>query len=181
MRILKWAIPYMILGLVFFCHTTGLAQKTTNDSIASESPTHSELKASIYSAVVPGMGQVYNRKIWKLPIIYAGIGSLGYFAYDNHQEFLRFRKAYFDRQDDLGDEFEGILSDDALINEMDRFRRYRDLNLIAAFLVYVLQILDANVDASLYDFDVSDDLSLKIAPLPVQRRTAMGVGIQLNF
>ena len=74
---------------------------------------------------------------------------------------MRFRNAYLLRQDGGVDEFYDILSKEGLVNEMDRYRRYRDLNIIGAALFYVLQIIDANVDASLSDFDVSDDLSLR--------------------
>ncbi len=126
--------------------------------------THSPRKASIYSAIVPGWGQAYNKKYWKIPVIYAGIGSFTYIALDNHKEFNRFKNAYLLRADGGQDEFFGILNEQALINEMDRWRKFRDYCIIGAVVVYVLQIVDANVDANLYNFDVSDDLSLRFAP-----------------
>lgn len=157
----------------------------TNESVVVEKNTvKSPRKASIYSAVIPGAGQIYNGKYWKAPIVWVGMGTFTYMAIDNQSKFIRFKDAYLLRQDGGIDEFYDILTPEALINEMDRYRRFRDLNIIGATLFYVIQIVDANVDASLSDFDVSDDISLRVC----QPRTSfassqqsIGFTLTLNF
>jgi hypothetical protein len=154
------------------------------DTVVEKSKADRTVKrATIFSVVIPGSGQIYNKKYWKAPIVWAGMGAFSYFAYDNNHEFLRYKNAFLLRQDGGVDEFSDILNDDGLINEMDRWRRYRDLNLIGALLFYVVQIVDANVDASLADFDVSNDLSLRISNPGVRigNPQSMGLTLSLNF
>jgi len=141
-------------------------------------------KASLYSAVLPGAGQIYNGKYWKAPIVWAGMGTFAYMAMDNQSKFMRFKDAYLLRQDGGIDEFYDNLTADALINEMDRYRRFRDLNIIGATLFYVIQIVDANVDAALSDFDVSDDISLRLSQPGNSFATAqqsLGLTLTLKF
>ncbi len=151
---------------------------------------HSPRKATIYSAAVPGLGQFYNKKYWKIPIVYVGIGAFTYLAIDNQQEFSRFKTARLLRVDSLPDEFttaEGVqtYNNTALENNMDKYRRQRDLNIIGAFVIYAIQIVDANVDANLFDFDIGDDLSLKILPQTnynqFTRTYVPGIGCTLKF
>ena len=117
-------------------------------------------KAAFYSAVVPGLGQAYNKKYWKIPIIYAGIGTGIYFYNQNTKDYNRFRDAYKRRlagfQDD---EFQGI-SDDRLIDAQKTASRNRDVSIIVSIAFYLLNIIDANVDAHLRQYNISDDLSL---------------------
>jgi len=140
------------------------SKKTPVSNEPCDSIYKSPRKATIYSAVLPGLGQVYNRKIWKVPIVYAGLGGFGYFAYYNQHQFNRYKTAYINRQEGLADEFNGLLSSQGLLNEMDRFRRYRDLNILGFIAIYAIQIIDANVDAHLFRFDVSEDLSFNLQP-----------------
>lgn len=142
---------------------------------------HSPRKASIYSAVLPGLGQAYNQKYWKIPIVYVGLGAFSYLAIDNHNEFNRFKNAYMQRADGEQDEFYGILNEQALINEMDRWRKFRDYNIIGIVAIYVLQIVDANVDAHLYNFDVSDDLSFRFAPGIINKEVLPRPGLEFKF
>jgi len=151
----------------------------------SDTIVHSPRKATIMSAVLPGLGQIYNRKIWKVPIVYAGLGGFGYFAYYNQSQFNRFKTAYISRQNGGTDEFSGLLSNQGLLNEMDRFRRYRDICALGFLAFYALQIVDANVDANLFDFDVSDDLSINFHPVLYQalpgKPAAGGLCFTLRF
>jgi hypothetical protein len=137
------------------------------------------------SAVLPGLGQIYNHKIWKVPIVYAGLGTFVYFTITHQNTFNDFKQAYINRYNGLSDPYYGILTDQGLLNEMDRYRRYRDLNILGGLLIYALQIVDANVDANLYDFDVSDDLSIRLEPFPVydliSQSTVSGVRLSLKF
>lgn len=173
----------MILLCVFLSTNTyaQIEKDTAQQAEKSKTIKKSPLKASLYSAVLPGAGQVYNGKIWKVPIIYAGIGSFSYLALQHQSEFTRFKSALLKRQNGESDEFEGILNKDALLNEMDKYRRFRDLNLIGATLIYVLQIIDANVDASLSDFDVSDDLSFYLKPNNTINNRYMAMGLTIKF
>lgn len=118
--------------------------------------------ASVFSAVVPGLGQVYNKKIWKVPIIYVSLGTLFYYFDINNSRYQFFKDAYKNKDTILVGGSPVIGSD--LLYYRDHFRRNRDLNIIGMATIYVLNIIDANVDANLYDFDVSDNLSMRIEP-----------------
>ncbi|MBK9107984.1 MAG: hypothetical protein IPM92_06265 [Saprospiraceae bacterium] len=124
-------------------------------------------KALAYSLLLPGAGQVYNKKYWKLPIVYAGFGSMIYFISFNSTEFNRYDRALRERIDnpsDPQDEFVGILS----LTGIDSYRKFYDRNLQLSYIglgiVYLLTGIDAYVDAHLNQFDVSKDLSLQWAP-----------------
>jgi len=128
---------------------------------------HSPTKATLFSTALPGLGQVYNKKYWKVPIIYAGIGTSMYFAISNHKSFKKFKKAYGLRVDgDINtlDEFDGRLSEEGLLANMDYHQRNRDLSYIIAGLFYVLNIVDAAVDAHLFSFPKNDNLSFNLQP-----------------
>jgi len=146
---------------------------------------HSPRKATILSAVLPGLGQVYNKKYWKIPVIYVGIGAFSYLAYTNQAEFVRYKNAYIIRKAGGTDEFFGLHNEQALINSMDLYRKQRDLCLIGTILFYALQIVDANVDAHLFNFDISDDLSINISSLSFDRvytRTpVIGINCEIKF
>jgi len=116
--------------------------------------------------------------------VYSGIGAFTYLAINNQQEFNRYRTAVLQREAGEIDEFTD-LNVTGLINNMDKYRRNRDLNIIGAFAIYVIQIVDANVDANLFDFDIGDDLSLRILPQtinnPYTRTPVTGIGCSIKF
>jgi hypothetical protein len=158
---------------------------------------HSPKKAAIMSACLPGLGQIYNGKWWKVPIIYAGFGGLGYLAYSNYTEYKSFLTAYKISTGDLEPgvtptELEIQLSQayqpSQLQNYKETFRRDFELNCILLAFWYGLNIVDATVDGHLYSYDVSDDLSLAIDPvftLPETPNLAFAggrqTGISLSF
>lgn len=157
------------------------------DTVKAKKP-HSPRLATILSAVAPGAGQIYNRKWWKLPIIYGGFAGLGYAIAFNTQEYNTYKDAYLIRVDDDStnvDQFDGIYTDANLLELQEFYRRNRDFAIVGAFVLYVLNIVDANVDAHLFDFDVSEDLSMKIEPrtmgLGFNSRPIIGVGISLRL
>jgi hypothetical protein len=118
-------------------------------------------RAAFYSAVVPGLGQFYNKKYWKIPLVYGGIAASLYFYIDNNNDYHRFRDAYKRRlagYDD--DEFQGITTE-TLIRAQTNARRNKDTSLAIAIGVYLVNIIDANVDAHLKQFNVSDDLTIR--------------------
>jgi hypothetical protein len=139
------------------------------------------------SAVLPGAGQVYNRKYWKTPIIWAGIGACGYFIRSNHLFYKDYKDALIQRNDTSikePDKYFEIYSTDQLITLQDQYRQNRDLLIIAASLVYVLNIVDALVDAHLFSFDVSDDLSFNWQPYyqyGVYTSNTVGLNLQLKL
>ena len=118
-------------------------------------------RAAFYSAVLPGLGQAYNKKYWKIPIVYGGIAAGVYFYQRNTQDYNRFRDAYKRRlagyQDD---EFQGV-SDARLRDAQKTAGRNRDVSLAMALGVYLLNILDANVDAHLLRYNLNEDLTIR--------------------
>lgn len=146
---------------------------------------HSPTRAAIYSAVVPGLGQVYNRKYWKVPIVFAGLGVSYYFIDRNRSQFHRYKDAYIaivDGDPGTVDEFNGQYSASAVLDVANTYRRWRDISYICAGLVYILNVMDAAVDAYFVHFDVSDDLSLSFGPaVDLAAQGALGIGLQVRL
>lgn len=150
--------------------TTDTAYLSFQDSnlIEAEVPyKHSVKKATRYSAMLPGLGQAYNKKYWKIPIIYGLAGFTVFNAIDFHGEYIRYRDAYRIRSlndPNNRDEFFGEVNNVLLRQTRDDFRQNRDLLIIMTVGVYLLNIVDATVDAHLFHFNVSDDLSVHMIP-----------------
>lgn len=124
-------------------------------------------KAALLSAVLPGLGQAYNGSYWKIPIIYAGIGSMVFMVRQNDRSYREFRSALFaviDGDPSTVNPFEPRLNEQNLRRLTDRFNRDRDFMIIMTGLVYMLNIVEAHVDAHLQEFSVADDLQAKIKP-----------------
>ena len=148
--------------LTFFLLAFFLKGFTQSDSFDNESILRPS-KAAFYSAVLPGLGQVYNKKLWKVPIVYTAIGISAY-SYDfNRKKYFSYRNAYKKRKAGFkDDEFQGlIINDDRLLDGQDFHRRYKDLSMVFMVGFYFLNILDANIDAHLLDYNVNENLSLK--------------------
>ena len=128
---------------------------------------HSPRKATLLSTIVPGLGQVYNKKYWKLPIVYGAIGLPLYFAISNQTQFYRYKTAYglrIDGDDSTIDEFEDILTTEGINSNLEFHRRNKDLLYIFTGLFYVFNIVDAAVDAHLFYFPKNDNLSFNLQP-----------------
>jgi hypothetical protein len=154
-------------------------------------------KALILSAIAPGAGQIYNKKYWKAPIIWVGLGVVTYFYLDNVTHYRRYFNAYENaynysvanpdsafRPVYLVDH--GLVQRFSSINQLNQgantYRRYRDLSIIIGAAIYVLNLVDANVDAHLREFDISDELSLRVRPLfYANLNRQFTTGITLNF
>ena len=162
--------------------------------------THSPKKATIYSAILPGLGQAYNKKYWKIPLIYIGFGVIGYFIDWNNGYYQLNKTAYKDLTDDdkttnsflkleaakyydLNNPTSFNNFKDGLLKRQDYYRRNRDLLIISMVGFYGLNIIDASVDANLFDFDISDDLSLKWQPTMINYDNKMiyCINVNLNF
>lgn len=152
---------------------------------------HSVSKATILSAVFPGLGQAYNQKYWKIPILYGGFASLGYAVSFCNRQYKRYRTAYnflTDKNPATVDEFNGRLSADQLKSNRDYYRRNRDYAIIGTAAVYILNIIDANVDASLYNYEVDDNLAIRVTPTflnegywMAQQSSPIAPGLRLTF
>lgn len=151
-------------------------------------------KAAFYSAVFPGLGQIYNKRYWKAPIVYGAIGAAIYGYTFNDRQYDRVRTAFKRRQAGfIDDEFydpngigSGPLLDlNDLQNEQERFQRDRDLLLLVSIALYALNIVDANVDAHLKQFNVDEDLSFDMQPYldlnPVTNNPNYGMAVVIKF
>jgi hypothetical protein len=136
-------------------------------------------KAAFYSAVLPGLGQAYNKQYWKIPVVYALIGGGMYLYAFNNNQYKRYRTAYQNRLLGYPDEFPQY-STDILITAQSYYRRNRDLAFMGTVLMYVLNILDANVSAHLRLWNINDNLTL--APyFDPSALAATGISLTLHF
>ena len=161
--------------------------KTDSSKVVKKANVHNPKLAILLSAIVPGAGQIYNQKYWKTPLVWAGIGTCIYFVRSNHILYKDYKGALLQRADTSikePDKYLDIYSTDQLITLQDQYRQNRDLFIIVSSLVYVLNIVDALVDAHLFSFDVSDDLSLNWQPYyrySVNTNNSAGLSLRLTF
>ncbi len=163
---------------------------------------HSPHKASLYSAVLPGLGQAYNKKYWKIPILYAGFVGMIYAIDFNSRMYNQYRNGYrdfliqdpgnksylkildrtpFNESDVLSGGARADWFERTLDHGKDYYKRYRDLSYVGFALVYVLNIIDATVDAHFKTFDISDDLSMRFEPVVQPGYSGNNVGLQLKI
>jgi hypothetical protein len=139
-------------------------------------------KAARLSAIVPGLGQAYNKKYWKVPIVYAGAALITYFAITNNQDYNTFKEAYNVRKSGGVDQYKNIYSTEQLALIRDDARRYRDMSIAFGIGLYALNVIDAYVDRHLMEFDVSDELSMNVRPfLYTANYRQFAPGLTLNF
>ncbi|MCR9153880.1 MAG: DUF5683 domain-containing protein [Bacteroidetes bacterium] len=144
---------------------------------------HSVSRATWLSTLLPGAGQAYNGKYWKMPIIYGGIGYCGYLAYENHQLYRRYLDAFLMRVDSSGvDQYQGIYTERQLIELQNIYRDYRDLSIIIGAVIWALNVVDAHVDAHLFYYNVNDNLSFRLQPSMFQVGGNYGIpAVGLSF
>lgn len=140
-------------------------------------------KAAFYSAIVPGLGQIYTGKYWKLPLIYGGLGTSGYFYFYQTKQMNSFRDIYKRRIAGYTDDkyANRIFQNDQLIQGMNFHKRYRDLAVLYFMGFYLLNILDANVGAHLMQFNVNNQLTLRPQIESNLLNTDMNYGLTLNI
>ena len=132
--------------------------------------------------MLPGLGQAYNKKYWKIPIIYVALGAGTYFYLNNDKEYKRYREAYKRRLAGFeDDEFFGSVTDDGLREAQKTLRRNKELSLLVTIGLYALNIIDANVDAHLLQYNVDDNLSLKPHYKLNEFDNSSDLGLTLNF
>lgn len=206
---------YIKIGSLFFIYLccffqNGIAQ----DTLAVARPAKHKfiadpLRATMLAAALPGVGQIYTRKYWKVPLVYAGFGGIIYAITFNSKEYNIYMKAYQDFTDNIPETnsylkliknvdpstYDPVLYpktynpaaaawyEERMLNAVDYYKKYRDLLYIGIAAWYLFTILDANVDASLYNYDVSNDLDLKIEPvvLPLSGQAVVGMSLKVTF
>lgn len=167
------------------------------------------LKATMMAVAFPGLGQVYNRKYWKVPFVYAGFGALAYSVKFNTKNYNEMMKGYQDFTDAIPETdsyltldglknldpstYDPILYPDSyepsnkswvednLLKAVDYYKRYRDLTYIGIAAWYLITVLDANVDASLANFEVTNKLDLEVAPLQLPVPGVIGAGLNISL
>lgn len=140
-------------------------------------------KAAFYSAILPGLGQAYNKKYWKIPLVYGAIGTSLYFYSDSNKKYHQYRDAYKRRLEGYTDDKFSYLDDSRLIAGQKFYQRNRDLSALITLAFYVLNIVDANVDAALIQFNVNENLSVRptVYPNDVTFKTNVGLTLNYNF
>lgn len=163
-----------------FMQTADSMMRVADEQIKRKNTSHftpDPTKATLYALVCPGLGQIYNRSYWKVPIVYGGIVTLGYLISWNGRVYNDYKNAYYDIciKDPNSQSYKRMVSrytenDDqwlknTLKRKRDLYRRYRDMSIFGMVGLYILSVVDSFVDAHLYDFTVSDDLSLRMEPM----------------
>lgn len=172
---------------------TPKAERIFTDSIVNDKAIvpgdHSPSKAAMLSSAFPGMGQIYNKKYWKLPIVYGALGAAAYAIIFNQDQYKIYERAFYSQtdSDQENDQFAGVYDERQLIELMNFYRQNRDLSIILGAVAYGLQILDAYVDAHLFYYDMSDDLSLRWHPAVMNNQAygfapnGFGLGVTISF
>lgn len=178
-------IRYNTTRTVFFVGAIASYLYFLGDGVLNyNGPENSVKKATTLAMICPGAGQLYNKSYWKVPIVVGAFATMGYVIDWNARGYKRYRTAYNQVVNGQPDEFEGRYSADYLKNMKDNFRRNRDLCIILTGALYLLNVVDAHVDAHLKDYDISDDLSVRLEPTVFQnyasRNGYYGVGMSLK-
>lgn len=192
---MKFWLTCLVLISVFGanCQSVKIDSLAVQDDDSTKK--HSVKKAVIFSAVLPGAGQVYNhiampkgkkKAYWKVPLIYAGLGATGYFAVKNQIEQKRLKEVYLNRtENNIYDDEYSNYDDSGILQLYQQKLTRRDLLFLGLGLVYLIQIADAAVEAHFVSFDVSEDLSMRIRPafipLSYGNPATVGVSLQFNF
>lgn len=139
-------------------------------------------KAGLYSALLPGTGQLYNKQYWKLPVVYAGAGAAVYFFIDNQKKYRKYRQAYIARidNDPTTIDKEKLRTTEELQYLQNEYKRFLDMTGLLTAVGYTMQILDAVVFAHLKDFDISRDISLKMQPVTLPNG-GVGIGLAMRW
>lgn len=162
--------------------------QVTRDSSAAALPVkkeHSIRTATILAATIPGAGQAYNRKYWKIPIAYIGYAGAGFALVYFQKNYKQSKRDYLALTDTLEETvYEGNRTKEMLLSDINGYRRYRDMSVLGLLAWHGLTIIDANVDAHFFFWDVNEDLSLNIRPRPLwlwNNKPGLGVSVVFNI
>ena len=178
-------IKYFVFFISILLLSSSYAQEKTDNTtpIYLDIREHSAKKASLFSTIIPGLGQAYNNQYWKIPVIYIGFGTLAYYYNNNKKEFDIYKDLY-KRHIKKDPTVTGIYNFEVIKNAKEYYRKNRDLCVIGLAGLYIFNIIDASAYAHLFDYDISDDLSLKIEPIvgyTVLTNNTLGVKCTLKF
>jgi hypothetical protein len=208
--ILRKVQKIIIIFIALFCCLSGTVEGQDTIAVAGKGKKYfrsDPMRATMLAVVFPGMGQIYNRKFWKVPFVYAGFGGVAYSINFNSTKYNDMMKAYQDFTDKIPEtdsyiplikgadpsSYDPVLHpethdpattkwvEDNLLNAVDYYKRYRDLSYIGIAAWYLITLLDANVDASLANYDISDNLDVEIKPLQLPVPGTMGAGFNISL
>lgn len=177
------------------CSLINFAQNTDDTKEVSKAEVYTPVtmdplapsKAAFYSALLPGLGQAVNKKYWKIPIVYAALGTSLYFYLENDKNYTRYRNAYKRRLSGFtDDEFYGesdipLVSNESLIRAQEILRKNKELSLLITIGLYALNIIDANVDAHLLQYNVDENLAINPFIDFDTPDTSAQLGLSINF
>ena len=184
-------IVFSVLFLICCPQQTQCQKKFKADS--AKMAAHSPRKAALYSAVFPGLGQIYNHQYYKAPIVYIGLGIAAGFIIYNNQKYIDYKLGYRDLYLDDGDSYKSLpayyeqydrsINLTSLENNRDMFRRWLEMSYIAFGALYILNIAEANVSAHFMKFDIDEDLTLRVTPSlqPSFGNNYLAKGLTLSF
>lgn len=180
---------YSIFLIGFLIGTTSLfaQDKKVDILVAKDTLKYKEInplapaKAAFYSAILPGLGQAYNKKYWKIPLVYGGIGAGLYFYSVNNTKYNNYRNAYKRRLAGYDDDNFQYLDDSRLIAGQRFYQRNRDMSVLVTVGFYLLNIIDANIDAHLMQFNVNDKLSFRPELYQNEINYKQNLGLTLNY
>ena len=187
---------HTLLLLVFISISSAFSQENgliiqAQDTVAVqpvEFKMLSPAKAAFYSAVLPGLGQAFNKKYWKIPFVYAALGSGVYIYSINNKNYNRARDAYKLRINGKPDEFDGsngniFLSEDALISAQKSYKKDKDLSILVTVVFYILQIVEASTNAHLLQHNVDDNLSITPGIIKdfTSNKSIVGASLNIKF
>ena len=161
--------------IVFFCtiYTFVSAQEKQNKI---------PKKAGSYSAIIPGAGQIYTKKYWKVPIIYAGLITSAYYIKQSNDSYQLYKDTYLKRiNGEYSDEFQGKYSDANLITLSNHYRRNREISILFFIGTYILNIVDASVNAHLFQYEIDENISLKIDPFSYDQFNHNLISLKINI
>ena len=181
-------IYFIVLFLFALGNTTVFSQTKTDAPLIAKDTLKSKdidpltpAKAAFYSAILPGLGQAYNKKYWKIPIVYGAIGVSMYYYIDSNQKYNQYRDAYKRRLEGYTDDEFSYYDNDRLISAQKFYQRNRDLSALFVVGFYVLNIVDANVDAALIQFNVNENLSVRPDVYMNDVTSKANVGLTFNY
>jgi hypothetical protein len=183
-------IFFIVLLLFILGNTSVFSQKKTDAPLIAKDTLKSvdidpltPAKAAFYSAILPGLGQAYNKKYWKIPLVYGSIGVSMYYYLDSSHRYHEYRDAYKRRLEGYTDDKFRYLDNTRLISAQKFYQRNKDLSALFVVGFYVLNIIDANVDAALIQFNVNENLSVRpdLYLNGVTTRTNVGLTLNYNF
>ncbi len=184
----KTVLTFSILCFALSVSAQLSPEKTTvipdTTELKSYATRYDPRKALLYAAILPGLGQVYNKKYWKLPLVYGGFIGFGYGIYFYQKEYTKYKSELFDViETDASVSVSGY-TEDRLRTIVDSYRRERDFFIILMAGMYLLQMVDAHVDAHLKEFDLNPNLHVRIQPVlesDMLTGRSTGFSIKLRF